>query len=186
LLLLFALINLSACDKDRPENSELAVAVPSANVAVEEGSRSPLVTLTATMVSQPVSPVHPMLKRYRGHSFYGTAFPQFEIQYDPAQWILLQNDGDGGHRLEKRQIPGCQLRLRASPTSSDTVSSVHLAGRTWMVGPLRGNLLMYYFNYDRIAYIFYVRLPRPESDTEMSACQTAAEEVIDSFIMVTD
>jgi hypothetical protein len=182
---------------DRQRNSEVEITLPvpshsdigtsSLAPAVSTSVKTPSMSPSTTIVLQPDSPVDHALERYRGYSAYGPEFPSFEILYDTALWRLMPGEIPVSEpQLLAQQIPGCRIRLQAGATAAPTVSSIQLAGREWTVRLLQPDSLMYDTPYDEgiISYIFGLHLPQPYSETEKSPCQTAAEQVIDTFTII--
>jgi len=122
----------------------------------------------------------PILMTYRGLTDYADK-PAFTVQYDAAQWRLV--DDDAAPALHHVAIDGCVLGLRGPAMEMIYVGSLDLGGRRWTVasnGPDFPDWLVYSTRLDGYAAIFPVTMPSG-TDAVRLACRDAAEEVLCSF-----
>jgi hypothetical protein len=122
------------------------------------------------------------LAQYRNANPY-LPEPQFAVSYDPAVWAFDQTM-EANDRLLHRTIENCEFRLQAGPVGAPSVDKAQLAGREWTSALVQPNILLYWFSYETIGFSFGVVLPTDYAVTEKTACQVAAEQVINTFQIV--
>ncbi len=121
---------------------------------------------------------------YQGPNPY-RATPLFDVAYDAAVWEYVQDDGLGRQsQLQHRSLPGCVIWLRAGPAGATQVATVWRAEREWTLSQVQSNVIQYSSPQGDIDWIFGVLLPEAWSGLGNSACQDAAEQVIDTFTVM--
>jgi hypothetical protein len=121
---------------------------------------------------------------YQGPNPYRAA-PRFDVAYDTAVWEYVEDDGSGRQsQLKHRSLPGCVIWLRAGPVDATEVATVWRAERAWTLSQVESNVIQYSSPQGDIGWIFGVLLPEAWSGLGNSACQDAAEQVIDTFSVV--
>lgn len=199
--LLWSLLFLAACGQNQPSQAEVvpvtpvpatvpampaAVATP---VPTPEAPNTPtpaagVATEPASIAAEEDAPV-----RYRGHSPYGTQFPDFEVGYDPAVWEFVHDNQTGRlDQLMRRDDPACVVWLQAGPIGMTQQGEETLAGRTWRVGgdyidAVGAFVALYSLRMDDAGYVIGVILPDGEEyrTVDKPACQRMAEAVIATF-----
>lgn len=97
----------------------------------------------------------------------------------------MEDDGSGRQsQLKHRSLPGCAIWLRAGPVGATEVATVWRAEREWTLSQVQSNIIQYSSAQGDITWIFGVLLPEAWSGQGNSACQDAAEQVIDTFSVV--
>lgn len=179
-----------------------SVEMPAATVTTTVGTPAARVTATVTpIVETPVwtatvtatvvvdTPVpsptpSPVLEHYQGPNPYRST-PLFDVTYDASVWQFVADDGSGRHsQLKHRTIDGCSIWLRAGPVNASPLAEVYLAGRAWTIVLVQPNVIEYVSPEDDFAWIFGLIEPAPHSGRGNSECQDAAEQVIDTFMIL--
>jgi hypothetical protein len=121
---------------------------------------------------------------YQGPNPY-RATPLFDVAYDTAVWEYVEDDGSGRQsQLKHRSLPGCAIWLRAAAVDATEVATVWRAEREWTLSQVQSNVIQYSSPQGDIGWIFGVLLPEAWSGQGNSACQDAAEQVIDTFTVI--
>jgi len=118
---------------------------------------------------------------YQGPNPY-RATPLFDVSYDAAVWEYVEDDDSGRQsQLKHRSLPGCTVWLRAGPVDATQMAMAWLAEREWIISQVQSNIIQYSSAQGDISWIFGVLLPEAYSGRGNSNCQDAAEQVIDTF-----
>jgi hypothetical protein len=131
-----------------------------------------------------LDPTGGAVTHYQGPNPY-RATPRFDVAYDAAVWEYVEDDGSGRQsQLKHRSLPGCAVWLRAGPVGATEVATVWRAERAWIIAQVQSNIIQYSSAEGDINWIFGLLLPEAWSGLGNSACQDAAEQVIDTFAVV--
>jgi hypothetical protein len=170
------------------------IAIPINVVQLPEGEYIVTANGASTTFTVPVlspaagppagEPTGETVAHYQGPNPY-RATPRFDVAYDAAVWDYVQDDGSGRpSQLKHRSLPGCAIWLRAGPVGATEVATVWRAEREWTLSQVQSNIIQYSSPQGDIGWIFGVLLPDAWSGLGNSACQDAAEQVIDTFSVV--
>jgi hypothetical protein len=170
------------------------IAIPINVVQLPEGEYIVTANGASTTFTVPVlspaagppagEPTGETVAHYQGPNPY-RATPLFDVAYDTAVWEYVEDDGSGRpSQLKHRSLPGCTIWLRAGPGDATQVATVWRAEREWTLSQVQSNIIQYSSPQGDIGWIFGVLLPEAWSGRGNSACQDAAEQVIDTFSVV--
>jgi hypothetical protein len=170
------------------------IAIPINVVQLAKGEYSVTANGASTTLTVPVlapaagppagEPKTETVAHYQGPNPY-RATPLFDVAYDAAVWEYVQDDGLGRQsQLQHRSLPGCVIWLRAGPAGATQVATVWRAEREWTLSQVQSNVIQYSSPQGDIDWIFGVLLPEAWSGLGNSACQDAAEQVIDTFTVM--
>lgn len=189
LCLVIAVITLS-CRSPAPT----ATSIPPAVVSTVHAPISPLVPRSdsnGTFSETPNRSLQPSTPDRSDWPIYRSEYPgdwvQFEVRYDPRVWSLVDEQTEHV-RLAHREIQKCSVRLMSYSTEvSAFYGTVHLAGIEWNLAASRKTLLHYStLTPEQLSFIINVELPEEFSPAHKSLCQSAAEVVIDTFMVAAE
>jgi hypothetical protein len=124
------------------------------------------------------------LSRYQGATPYRSS-PLFEIFYSPSVWQYVEDDGSGRfHQLHHREIEDCVLWLKSGGIGAAFIDTVDLGEIEWRVFQVQAQNVNYSVQWQDIAFIFGLAMPKPYSAGKKTPCQFAAEEVISTFEVI--
>jgi hypothetical protein len=176
---------LTSCSEEQPlEHVNVRVETPPAI--------NPSLTFSSPLVNANIEATEiEVTEQYTVPDAYTGAY-HYRITYPTATWRVevVEELGDyESPRLKHLAIDGCLLHLRDGPrgTAPDAVViEKQIAGLTWGV-TRGGELYLFYTLYlpDKgISFFIRLELPREASGEVKTACQAAAEAVLDTFTLL--
>jgi len=160
-------------------------SLETATAVAQQTPPTPVPSSTAT--ATPIPAERAGFALYRGSSAYAEQ-PQFELTYETAQWTLESDETAMTSSLKNRQLPGCELDLRAGGIGIGgpiVVDWPQLGGFEWRrTAVLNAAMTSYLLELDPRYFLLVARYPASGDQGTTTACRAAVEAVLDTFEIV--
>jgi hypothetical protein len=127
------------------------------------------------------------LSSYTGPNAYGSEYPDFAVNYDPALWkLVLVDHSQGSDRLESTQVSSCALMLNMGPIGSPAIQQKQIGSHEWYIAETNDPRALLYWAQvsDTLSFFFGLEMPNAVPTELSQKCITLAEEVMSTAAFV--